>query len=199
MLRKSALAACAAFCLIAGYPALGRTSLKNWPRTETPSSRLKESGLPQFGRLNDHIWRSGQPTRKGYKRLAEMGLKTVINLRAEYPQDKRLCPKGVTYVYIPMRDKYPPTDRQVHELLRMVSDSNNWPVLIHCESGESRTGLMSAAIRYSLDGWDDHKIMQELRNFQVKYLGIAKIPLTHKERHWMHQWELKNQPGAFTL
>jgi Protein tyrosine/serine phosphatase len=199
MLKSVRYLALAVASMTIAQPAQSRSAHMAWPRTVSPSLRMAAPGVPQFGHLNEHIWRSGQPSHKGYKTLAAMGVKTVINLRKEFPQDKLRCPKGVRYVYIPMRDNTPPSDRQAIDLIRVVSNSDNWPVLIHCDSGESRTGLMCAAVRYSLDGWDDHKIMQELRNFQVRRWGIAKIPLRYKERHWMQQWELKNQPGAFAL
>src|SRR5438045_353835 len=59
-----------------------------WPTSTRPTHRLVVKGVPDFGKLNAYVWRSGQPTREGYQRLAAMGLKTIVNLRAEFPDDK---------------------------------------------------------------------------------------------------------------
>src|SRR5262245_43069044 len=83
-------------------------SLSAWPSTAAATNRLKEKGVPNFGKLNANIWRSGQPTAEGYKNLQAAGLKTVVNLREEFPGDKDLLPAGVNYFYIPIKDDHEP-------------------------------------------------------------------------------------------
>lgn len=67
-----------------------------WSITPAPTHRCVEPGVPNFGKLNNAIWRSGQPSREGYQRLASEGLKTVINLRVEFPEDKDRIPDEVS-------------------------------------------------------------------------------------------------------
>src|SRR5262249_16395941 len=93
-----------------------------WSETAAPLPQVVEKGVPKCGKLNDHVWRSGQPTREGYQRLAAKGLKTVINLRKEFPGDKDLLPKGVQYFYIPIIDNTTPTEEQGKEFVKIVSD-----------------------------------------------------------------------------
>src|ERR1051325_7830234 len=106
-------------------------SLANWPVTAAATNRLNEKGVPNFGRLNANIWRSGQPTSEGNKALAPEGLKTVVNLRSEFPQDKDLLPAGVNYVYIPIKDDHEPTVEQAKQFMAVASDPKNWPLLVH--------------------------------------------------------------------
>lgn len=122
-----------------------------WPESATTSCSIKKNGVPNFGKLNQHIWRSGQPTHEGYSQLAGEGLKTVVNLREEYPQDSALLPGGINYFSIPIKDMHAPTLHQADQFLDIVSDSNNWPILVHCHAGEGRAGVMSALVRYSFD------------------------------------------------
>jgi protein tyrosine/serine phosphatase len=136
-----------------------------WQHTTAPTHPMKKSGVPNFGKLNDYLWRSGQPTKEGYSQLASEGLKTVVNLRAEFPQDKDLLPDGVRYVYIPIKDGHAPTVEQGNEFIATVSDPANWPVLVHCHAGEGRAGAMSAIARHSFDGWDKDAIMSEVHNY----------------------------------
>lgn len=181
-------------------PAVAKASKTGWPETTAPSHRAKESGVPNFGRLNDHVWRSGQPTRDGYQHLATEGLKTVVNLREEFPQDKELLPAGVKYVYIPVKDEHAPTEEQARQFIETVSDPANWPVLVHCKGGEGRAGTMAALVRHSFDGWDNDRIMKEVGNFRVKYFGFIKTNMASCQRDFIKRWEatpaIKVQPGS---
>src|ERR1041384_3518124 len=108
-MKSSACSASVALLLLAGL-ALGENELTSkpaayiagnqWPETISATRRVKQIGVPNFGKLNKVIWRSGQPRREGYRRLAALGLKTVVNLCEEYPQDREIVPAGVMYVYI---------------------------------------------------------------------------------------------------
>ena len=168
-----------------------------WVHTDEPTHRLVLGGVPQFGKLNKNVWRSGQPLAEGAKRLTAMGVNTIVDLRDGHVEDRRLFPENIRYIHIPVRDMKPPTDAQASHVLRIVTDPSNWPVLLHCDMGEGRIGVMTAVIRWSLDGWDDKKIMRELNNFRVARLGILKIPLGGSERHFIRQWELKNTRGGY--
>src|SRR5579871_5902817 len=167
-------------------PAGDRTG---WPASSGPTRPAHEPGVPNFGRLNSDLWRSGQPTREGYQRLAAEGLKTVVNLRDEFPQDKDRIPAGVRYVYIPIRNDHPPTDEQAKEFIDTVADPANWPVLVHCEAGEGRAGTMSALVRHSLDGWDHDKIMAEVTNYRPKTWGFIPSPLAARQQQFIRHWE----------
>jgi tyrosine-protein phosphatase OCA1 len=160
-----------------------------WPTSNAVSHRIKADGVPNFGKLNDYIWRSGQPTREGYQLLAKQGLKTVVNLREEFPQDKDLIPQGVRYVYLPIKDEHAPTDEQAKAFLDLVSKPENWPILVHCHGGEGRAGVMSALVRTSLDRWDHSQIMKEVGNFRKKYLGFIPVPMAGSQKRFIQHWE----------
>jgi protein tyrosine/serine phosphatase len=172
--------------------AASNSAKMTWPESSTPSHRVVAKGLPNFGSLNDVIWRSGQPTREGYQYLATRGLKTVVNLREEFPQDKDLIPEGVQYIHIPISDEHAPTDEQAKEILKIASDPANWPLLLHCQGGEGRAGTMTAVIRCSLDKWDHNKIMREVNNFRNIRLGFIKIPMAMPQQRFIRHWEETN-------
>jgi protein tyrosine phosphatase (PTP) superfamily phosphohydrolase (DUF442 family) len=151
---------------------------------------LKTAGVPNFGKLNDHIWRSGQPSRAGYRLLASQGLKTVVNLREEFPQDKDLIPAGVQYIYIPIKDEHAPTQEQAQQFINAASDPANWPLLVHCHAGEGRAGTMAALVRCSLDKWDDSAVMKETNTFiSAKFMGLVKPELASCQRQLIRKWE----------
>jgi protein tyrosine phosphatase (PTP) superfamily phosphohydrolase (DUF442 family) len=168
----------------------------HWPSADQLSRRIVEPGLPDFGKLNANVWRSGQPTQRGYAKLAEMHVKTIVNLRAEFPEEKDRIPAGVQYFQIPITDQTPPTDEQAKQFLQIVTNPNNWPVLVHCAHGEGRTGVMCALVRYALDGWEDKRIMQEVGNFRISLLGLMKTRMCDSQRKFIQHWEENNKPGA---
>lgn len=132
--------------IVAPAPTATVRSQPTWAATPLPTPRLVEKGFPNFGRLNSAVWRSGQPKRDGYDRLTEIGVKTVVNLQQENPQEKERLPTGVKYVYIPMSSQHAPTEAQARQFLDVVADPANWPVLVHCQGGEGRAGIMCALV-----------------------------------------------------
>ena len=172
----------------AAAPAVTLLKKEPWHATATPTHRKVEKGVPNFGKLNDFIWRSGQPTGEGYKALAMQGLKTVVNLREEYPQDKDIVPEGVKYVYIPITDQQAPTPEQAKQFLEVASNSDNWPLLVHCHGGEGRAGVMSALVRRSLDGWDCDKTMKETGNFRIRHLGLFTTQMPACQQRFIREW-----------
>jgi protein-tyrosine phosphatase len=191
VLAESTPASAASAGVPAGAVPLPGT-LPAWIASTSVSHPVKTAGVPNFGKLNDHIWRSGQPSRQGYRLLASRGLKTVVNLREEFPQDKELIPPGVQYIYIPIKDEHAPTEEQAEQFMKAASDPANWPLLVHCHAGEGRAGTMAALVRCSLDNWDDSAVMKETNGFiSAKVMGLIKPELAGGQRRLIQQWEAK--------
>ena len=166
-----------------------------WPTTAAPVRKSKAKGVPNFGKLNDHVWRSGQPTKEGYSSLKELGVKTIVNLRKEFDAEKDLVPEGVKYVYIPIQDERAPTPEQAQQFLDVASDPANWPVLVHCHGGEGRAGVMSALVRFAFDGWDADKICKETDTFRVAHMGLFKTKMCGSQQSFLKQWQSSHKAG----
>ncbi|GAA2611213.1 dual specificity protein phosphatase family protein [Actinomadura fulvescens] len=110
-------------------------------------STVSVSGVHNFAHVDDRLWRGAAPTADGYRRLAALGVRTVVDLRAEdlAPAELRLpADAGLAVVRMPMRDGQAPTPGQVERFLAAVERTPG-TVFVHCGAGVGRTGSMSAA------------------------------------------------------
>jgi protein tyrosine/serine phosphatase len=124
--------------------------------------------VKNFGKVNDHIYRGGQPGDNEYAELAAIGIKTVIDLR-EHPEKyarRATESAGMRYINIQLDSKVPPTDAESNQFLQLVNDEKNWPVYVHCAGGRHRTGVLLAIYRMEVDGWDAHRAYGEMKDFK---------------------------------
>ncbi|HTG92849.1 MAG TPA: tyrosine-protein phosphatase, partial [Pyrinomonadaceae bacterium] len=80
--------------------------------------------IKNFGQMDDRFFRGARPKDQDYKALAELGVKTVIDLtdnsRAE--EQPAVEAAGLRYINIPMVDKSYPSIEQVNEFLKVAND-----------------------------------------------------------------------------
>ena len=131
--------------------------------------RQEDPQLPNFAQVNDRLYRGGQPTPEGYRKLRELGVKTVINLRSLHSSRRDIEAAGLACVEIPLRADFlgsePPTDEELKKFFDIILDPARQPVFIHCKSGKDRTGTLSAVYRLEIDGWTRDEAIEEMQAF----------------------------------
>lgn len=136
----------------------------------------KFDGLPNFHQVNENLYRGAQPKSDGIKRLAQMGVKTIVNLREGDAMAQREGAEaraaGLQYFNVPLGRTGRPTDDQVESALAIINSPTNQPVFLHCKLGVDRTGTIIAVYRISHDGWTSERAKAEAN------------------RHGMHIWEV---------
>jgi protein tyrosine phosphatase (PTP) superfamily phosphohydrolase (DUF442 family) len=137
-----------------------------------PAEKLKRNGLPNLGRIGDRLYRSGQPKREGFDAMKELGVAIVVNLRddSEKTEQQQVESRGIRYVHIPWRGTAQADNRQVAQFLQLLRDNPDKKVLVHCQRGAERTGVMVAAYRISEHGWTPEQALDEMEEF--KFLGF---------------------------
>jgi tyrosine-protein phosphatase SIW14 len=135
------------------------------------------AGLPNFHKVDEHVYRGAQPTPEGFRNLASLGIKTIVDLRgpehSEAAEKKIVEADGMRYVGIPMRGMTTPTDRQISDALKLMNDPASGPVFIHCRRGADRTGAVIACYRISHDHWDAARAQDEANNFGMNFFELA--------------------------
>jgi uncharacterized protein (TIGR01244 family) len=138
------------------------------------------SELPNFHQVNENLYRGAQPQRGGLKKLSELGIKTVINLRGASDDTRKEQAEaeasGMRYFNIPMSALGRPTDEQVERALAVIDGRENWPVFVHCQRGADRTGVIIAVYRILRDRWSAELSIDEAKRF-----GMAGVQFRKKD------------------
>jgi len=114
---------------------------------ETPRDVPRLRGVTHLRAVDDQVWRGRAPTLEGYAALAESGIDTIVDLRAERDIEvpRQLLDRlGLRRVHLPIRDGQTPTPQEVDRFLDLVAESDG-RVFVHCGAGVGRTGAMAAA------------------------------------------------------
>jgi protein tyrosine/serine phosphatase len=124
---------------------------------------IAKEGLPNFYKVSPDLYRGAQPSTEGIRQLKEMGIKTIINLRSFHSDKDEIGDVAIRYEYIPMKTWHP-TEKEVVEFLKIVTDKEKTPVFVHCHYGADRTGLMCAIYRVVVCGWSKEAAADEMVN-----------------------------------
>src|SRR5688500_2652788 len=103
--------------------------------SDAREGKTSKTLLENFGKVNDNYYRGSQPDAEAFAQLKRLGIKTVIDLRkdsrVEEPEQVRAL--GMQYFNIPMKANRAATLEQTAFFLKLVNDSANWPVYVHCK------------------------------------------------------------------
>jgi uncharacterized protein (TIGR01244 family) len=137
----------------------------------------RSSELPNFSKVNERLYRGGQPKAGGIKKLAEIGIKTIINLRGTDEQTRaeeaEAKAAGLSYFNIPMPGLSRPTHEQISRVMEIVGAQESGPVFIHCKRGSDRTGTIVAVYRISRDGWTADQALSEAKRFGLSWMEFG--------------------------
>ena len=162
------------------------------PLWASPVDKIDAPGVGNFHQVDDHIYRGAQPTYAGFKSLAKLGIRTVIDLRegAEVrdKEKKAVENAGMHYVHVPFARFNAPTDQQIATVFNVLNDPSAWPVFVHCKRGADRTGTVIACYRIAHDRWDNEKALTE-----AKLHGMS--PIEHAMRQYILRFTPPGKPA----
>ena len=150
---------------------------KRDPRWAEPLSR---EGLPNLARIEPDLYRGAQPEPEGFAALHAMGVRTIVNLRAESSDHEEIAEAGLSdeafeLVEIPMV-AWEPDLARTRDFLAVAVDPARRPLFFHCEHGADRTGAMAAAYRVVAQGWAAEDAIAEMTSggfgFHTVFKGL---------------------------
>src|ERR1700683_3517168 len=108
-------------CLAAAAANTGDTQI-------TGDMQSAPQGIPNFRRVNDHVFRGGQPSSEAFASLRKLGVKTVVDLREtgdrSRTEEKLVKAAGMHYVSVPMHGMEAPSDARVSKVLSLLDDTS---------------------------------------------------------------------------
>lgn len=137
--------------------------------TAYPADLIRMAGVANFQKVSDDLYRSALPTAQGLRNLKSLGVRTVVNLCSFHSNVQEIRKTGLNYEQIRVKGWYP-KEKQVIKFLRLVTNNRKTPVLVHCEHGVHRTGVMCLIYRIALQGWTKEEALKEMT----------------KEEFWLH-------------
>jgi tyrosine-protein phosphatase SIW14 len=107
----------------------------------------KSADLPKFFEVvKEQVYRGGQPSQTGLEALAQMKIKTVLDLRDEDENQIRregesVRQLGMGFISVPLSGILQPSEKDIDQIEKTLADPDLQPVFVHCHYGEDRTGL----------------------------------------------------------
>ena len=159
-------------CCVLALAAGGCAPSLNLTNPVSESHEWFGQGLPNLIRVSDCLYRGGQPSREGLKRLKKMGIKTVVNLRSSRGVKDREAEEcrdlGMHYeqLRMPAFDDVPAG--VVKRFFELVEDRERTPIFVHCLTGTDRVSVLMALYRIRYEHWtgdkayDDGPLIEEL-------------------------------------
>jgi tyrosine-protein phosphatase SIW14 len=133
-------------------------------------------GIKNFYQVDPQVFRGAQPTKDGFKYLASIGVKTVIDLREadkrSKTEEKLVTSVGMKYVNVPMTGLTAPTETEIGRILAIL-EADSGAVFLHCKRGADRTGVAIASYRIDHDGWDNARALSEAMS---RGMSLFQIP-----------------------
>ncbi|KDN52077.1 putative tyrosine phosphatase family protein [Tilletiaria anomala UBC 951] len=145
---------------------------------------------PNFGMVEENLYRSGQPDQINFPFLEKLSLKSVIFLAPEEPDPAfaDFClQQGITLHHLGVlyaTNAWDPiTEEVVLQALNLLVQPSTYPVVVMCNLGRHRTGTVIGCLR-KLQRWNLSAILEEYRRYagpKVRVMNEQFIELFDEE------------------
>jgi tyrosine-protein phosphatase SIW14 len=137
---------------------------------EAIGQKISIPGVPNAGKVTDHLYRGAQPSLNDLSELKKLGVTVIIDLRAEASEtaleEQSLAESaGMRFFHIPIGGFSTPTNSELIQYLKIFRDSADQTIFVHCEFGRDRTGVMIAAYRIAFEKWSSDHALAEMNWF----------------------------------
>lgn len=150
------------------------TSRTSSSRPGTWARPVASAALRNFYRVDADVFRSEQPTRQAFEEARAKGIKSILNLRAGYSDAALVEGLGFHLVEVPMTAGGF-TEEDVVKALRAIEAAPK-PVLVHCQYGADRTGVVLAMYRVVVQNWTKEDALAEMTGggfgFHTRFVNI---------------------------
>ncbi|SAK66269.1 protein tyrosine/serine phosphatase [Caballeronia temeraria] len=149
---------------------------------------IVNAGVDNLHRITPSLYRSAQITATDIPKLRALGIRKIISFRSFHSDEELLKDSGIALERIRI-NTWSIRDEDMIAALKALRDvDRDGPVLIHCQHGADRTGLVSALYRVVYQGWTKQQAEDELLHggygFHPVWTNI-KSYLDHVDVEWL--------------
>ncbi len=101
------------------------------------------------------LYRSAEPRALHFSYLAKFGIRTLVSVKRTLPREQtlaRAAARGLQVARVDLGADGQIAPRAIRRALKLLMRPELWPVLLHCDGGRHRTGIVTAALRHA-QGW----------------------------------------------
>jgi len=139
--------------------------------------------LPRFSELSPGLFRGGRPSEAGLRKLAALGITTIINLendeRVVEAESRIAAELGMQVLKFPMEWISTPNDSDVNQILELMRTRGATKIYVHCQHGKDRTGVIVALHRVLTEGLDANAAYDEMLSF-----GFSRFLFKLENYYW---------------
>lgn len=128
---------------------------------------ISSANFSNLWQLNDSIYRSDQPNEAGFRELKYRNVKSILNLRMDHTDLNSLKESNFNLYAVPM-DWNNILDYQIVQALQIIRSAPK-PLLIHCEAGAARTGVIIAMYRMLFGNYSQEQAVTEMTTGGFKF------------------------------
>jgi tyrosine-protein phosphatase SIW14 len=132
---------------------------------------VKGPPKPYMAQVDKGVFRGSEPSDARLDELANMGVKTVLDLRWDVDDEgMRVMQRGMRYHNDPgIADGTVPLDKDLDGLLKVLANPANQPVYVHCREGTGRTGILIACYQIRFKGYTADQAIAEAKSFGLNF------------------------------
>ena len=142
--------------------------------------------------VNGKAYRSGQMNARQFTRaIQDYGIKSILNLRGENPKDEWYCAEtniaqqfGVQHFDFALSARREVTDEEIEHILSIIRGAPK-PILIHCQAGADRSGLVSALYCLTIEGQTPAQADKQLTVWYGHIPLLKTIAMDHSYWHFV--------------
>jgi protein tyrosine/serine phosphatase len=191
--------------LLLSFPACAQGPCTiDFPHDANPT-RIIDADICNFHQVDADLYRGGRPRSSAYPKLAELGIRTIINLeQPEHAEEEKeaveelsrnLKPKArIDFISFPIDQAEIATDGVPHEQLRDLFQQMRKarkPIFIHCYHGKDRTGAIVALYRMLRREKSYEEAIEEAHHYR---LSRHDVGVQHTIDRYKNPSKLKSLP-----
>ena len=120
------------------------------------------STLKNWYKIDDHLYRSEQPSADEFRTIRAFGINAILNLRKYHSDNAKTA--GIKLKLYRHKVSSGEMDyKDIVTALRIIKKERR-PILVHCMHGADRTGAVCAAYRIVFHNWSKEHAVDELIN-----------------------------------